>query len=635
MRRCCALLPGLALGLFLAVAVRAQSSLIVLPRVGSSVPVWGRATLLEDTTRQLTLAQVLTPAVAGRFRSTAGRSTQLGFSRSDFWLRVRVRTPDRQPLRGWVLHNLYLFADRLTFFLLDEQTGRVVAERHWGQSVPTPAWIIRYSEPVFPLPLEPGRTYMLLLRTSGNNAKVLNPTLWETHAFYQFALLNTQIQYLYLGSLLLTIVFQLIFFLFTKARNFILYFLYLASFLFVQVHIGNGLLGELYLWPENIWLKQHGVLLAVPLCIGCGMFFFANGLRLWDHSRWLFRLLQLDGAVALVLTAWVLADAETVNSTQHILTIALISNTLVVLACIVSLHKGFKPARYYLLATLSFLGGILSSLLWHKGLLPVNLLTNYAIDLGSLFEVIFFTLGLADDYRRTQRQERQAQQQLIGTLKAQNEQITSALLQGQTVERQRVAADLHDNLGATLSALQWTLSALDKRNLIPAERDLYQTLTQQLDQAYQDVRLLAHNLQPDQLAQHGLAGALTRFVGQINRANGVRFALTLPPDLPRLEARTEFELYSICLELCTNILKHANATEARISLTISNDEQLCLMVSDNGVGLPDALDQGRGLANIRARAEGLGGRWHLESGPGVMHRVVVPVRRLARAETQT
>jgi signal transduction histidine kinase len=219
-------------------------------------------------------------------------------------------------------------------------------------------------------------------------------------------------------------------------------------------------------------------------------------------------------------------------------------------------------------------------------------------------------------------------------LRQKNRAISVAHLQGQTLERQRVAADLHDNLGTTLSSLQWTLSALNKRNLTTEERNVYQTLTQRLDQAYNDVRLLAHNLMPIQLAKTGLAGALQTFMEQINRNNAVRFALTLPPDLPRFEARTEFEVYSICLELCTNILKHAQASEARITL-ILNDNQLNLTVTDNGVGLTDEMSEGRGLQNIRARAEGLGGTWEVgsEPGQGVTHQITVPVRKLARAET--
>ncbi len=219
-------------------------------------------------------------------------------------------------------------------------------------------------------------------------------------------------------------------------------------------------------------------------------------------------------------------------------------------------------------------------------------------------------------------------------LRQKNRAISAAHLQGQTLERQRVAADLHDNLGTTLSSLQWTLSALNKQNLTTDERNLYQTLTQRLDQAYNDVRLLAHNLMPIQLAKTGLAGALHAFVEQINRNNAVRFVLTLPPDLPRFEARTEFEVYSICLELCTNILKHAQASEARITLILS-DNQLNLTVTDNGVGLTDKMSEGRGLQNIRARAEGLGGTWQISSEPGqgVTHQIAVPVRTLARAET--
>ncbi len=149
-------------------------------------------------------------------------------------------------------------------------------------------------------------------------------------------------------------------------------------------------------------------------------------------------------------------------------------------------------------------------------------------------------------------------------LRQKNRAILAALLQGQTLERQRVAADLHDNLGTTLSALHWNLETLDKTRLTPAEQTVYANISQQVGQAYNDVRLLAHNLLPDQLAKQGLGVALHHLVDKLNRGTLVKFQLTGADALPRLGQQTEFELYSICLELLHNILKHANATESQV-----------------------------------------------------------------------
>ncbi len=216
-------------------------------------------------------------------------------------------------------------------------------------------------------------------------------------------------------------------------------------------------------------------------------------------------------------------------------------------------------------------------------------------------------------------------------LRRKNQQITAAHLQGQTLERQRVAADLHDNLGSTLASLGFALSALNTSQLSPPEQTLYAAITGQLRQAYGDLRLLAHNLLPDELAKLGLPAALTNLVAKLNRQTSVAFILDLPPDpaTVRADARTEFELYSICLELSNNVLKHARATQTHISL-FREQHQLVLTVTDNGIGLPTEAERaGKGLQNVRARAEGLGGQWaggRASAQGGVRHRIAVPVR---------
>jgi len=146
------------------------------------------------------------------------------------------------------------------------------------------------------------------------------------------------------------------------------------------------------------------------------------------------------------------------------------------------------------------------------------------------------------------------------TLLQQNAELQAALLQGQTTERKRVAADLHDNLGTSLSALRWNLEAINAKNLNKNEQEAYQNLHSMIDKAYNEVRLLSHNLLPEDLEKQGLQAALQSFVRKINQNTSLKFILSFPENFPRLSPKIEFELYSICLELINNILKHAQAT---------------------------------------------------------------------------
>ena len=220
----------------------------------------------------------------------------------------------------------------------------------------------------------------------------------------------------------------------------------------------------------------------------------------------------------------------------------------------------------------------------------------------------------------------QLSQEKESILLQQNAELQAALLQGQTTERKRVAADLHDNLGTSLSALRWNLEAINVKNLNKNEQEAYKNLHSMIDKAYNEVRLLSHNLLPEDLEKQGLRAALQSFIRKINQNTSLKFALSFPENFPRLSPKTEFELYSICLELINNILKHAQATEASVRFEVESGK-LRLMLSDNGKGLFENGSTGKGLRNIAERVKSLGGTWEVKSeeGLGVVNVIMVNV----------
>ena len=222
------------------------------------------------------------------------------------------------------------------------------------------------------------------------------------------------------------------------------------------------------------------------------------------------------------------------------------------------------------------------------------------------------------------------------SLLKQNAELQAALLQGQTIERKRVAADLHDSLGSTMSSLIYTVNAIDTNKLDEQEKNVYRHLKQMLDTAYNEIRLLSHNLLPEEFEKQGLAEALRYFVRKINQTKTIQFDLSIDPNLGRLSPKIEFELYSICLELINNILKHSKATEAKINLSKVTPPLgrsavavggLNLTISDNGRGFFDNESDGKGIKNVKARIESLDGTWHIQNLPdgGMSSEIVVPI----------
>jgi signal transduction histidine kinase len=211
-------------------------------------------------------------------------------------------------------------------------------------------------------------------------------------------------------------------------------------------------------------------------------------------------------------------------------------------------------------------------------------------------------------------------------LKKKNKEISEAMLKGQATERKRVASDLHDTLGSTLSSIQWSLQAIDSSKMSTIEQKVYQNLTQMLENAYNQVRLLSHNLLPEDLEKQGLKAALEGFVRKINKNTPLQFRLLFSENFPRLPPKTEFELYSICLELINNIMKHADASKAAIEFNVKGT-QLSLIVTDNGHGIKQNHTKGRGLSNVAERTQSLNGTWVVQSSQeeGTENSIELPI----------
>lgn len=182
-------------------------------------------------------------------------------------------------------------------------------------------------------------------------------------------------------------------------------------------------------------------------------------------------------------------------------------------------------------------------------------------------------------------------------------------------ERRRIRRDLHDGLGPQLATMSLKLDAIG--NYLTSDREsaerLVQELTNQVQDAIQDIRRLVYGLRPPALDQLGLVPALCEYAAQ-NSANGLHIRIDAPQTLPSLPAAVEVAAYRIALEGMTNTARHARASQCTVKLNLENE--LYLEIIDNGVGLPAQLPSGVGLASIRERTAELGGVFSLKSSPG-------------------
>lgn len=177
-----------------------------------------------------------------------------------------------------------------------------------------------------------------------------------------------------------------------------------------------------------------------------------------------------------------------------------------------------------------------------------------------------------------------------------------------TQERERLSRDLHDELGANLARLTLLGDQGEGGRGSPLSTAVQHTI--------QTAQQVVWAVNPANDTLEDLVAFLMQQAGRMFEGTGVRCLTEVPPMLPavQLPAAVRKNVFLIAKEACTNILKHANATEARLHVTFDSG-RLALVVEDNGQGLPAGPTRrfGNGLANMRRRAETIGA--DLQIGP--------------------
>ena len=208
-------------------------------------------------------------------------------------------------------------------------------------------------------------------------------------------------------------------------------------------------------------------------------------------------------------------------------------------------------------------------------------------------------------------------------------------------ERTRIAREIHDELGQTLTGLKLQLSFLEESWSERTERKpraLYEAVFHRMrglvDGSIQTVRKIATELRPMMLDNLGLTAAIEWQADEFLKTSGVSCDVSLPEEELSLHRDTSTALFRILQESLTNVVRHAQASRVRVRLWRENDSAV-LEVQDNGVGIATQLIAGPasfGLLSMKERALMLGGTLDVTSGPGAGTRIVVRVPHAVRED---
>lgn len=254
-------------------------------------------------------------------------------------------------------------------------------------------------------------------------------------------------------------------------------------------------------------------------------------------------------------------------------------------------------------------------------------LLNYLLG-GALLAGVLIAYLLFRNYRAGVEKRVQAERMAALEKQREADQLRS-MINGEEQERKRIAQELHDGLGTLLATVKLQFNAVQNERPDIDTVKSYQKADNLLDEACTEVRKISYNLMPAILQQYGLEYALQDLCEGINRSGRLEVSF-IPFGLDfAFDDQTAVSVYRIVQELVKNTLRHAEASELIVQLSVE-DDALNIVVEDDGQGFDPAEklhNPGIGLQSIQSRLALLGGKMEVESSPqaGATFNIDIPL----------
>jgi two-component system sensor histidine kinase UhpB len=193
---------------------------------------------------------------------------------------------------------------------------------------------------------------------------------------------------------------------------------------------------------------------------------------------------------------------------------------------------------------------------------------------------------------------------LLGRIETAQRDHAAAALTAQEAERGRIAQELHDGVGQSLTAVLLELGVLRDQGVPPGSPAL-ERAREGVRASLDEVRAVARNLRPGVLSDLGLRSAVAALTSDLFPDGGTHVRRGVAPGLPELSDEAELVVFRVAQEALTNVARHAGADTVEVTLSPAGGD-VVLTVADDGRGIPVGAD-GTGLRGMRERAALVGG----------------------------
>ena len=386
-------LAGLALWCAgVGVAAAATVAPLVLDAETSSIPLSPRVAYRHDAGAADGATEAFRRAEAGEFQPLPDGTPTFGFQDGAYWFYLPLVNRDAAEPR-WLLVQEYALSDQVDLYLRYPD-GRI-EHASSGDHAPFNSRFIRYRYPNFRLDLPPGQRVEVLFRVQSESSMQVPLVLYTPKAFAE---LMRDAQFstgLYYGIVLALLFYNFVLWVMLRDGGYFWYLLHTGAFGLVLFTL-NGY-GFEYFWPNWPWMADAAVPLSICLAL-IGMQQFSRSF-LELRERWPAGnrvSLALIGFFVLlgIASFWLPYSTSTPLASRMVL----LGVLWIIVATIVMLRRGYRPARLFLLAWSLFLAGTAAFTLLAFGIVPRNFWTLNGVQIGSALEMLLLSLALGSRY---------------------------------------------------------------------------------------------------------------------------------------------------------------------------------------------------------------------------------------------
>ncbi|MCP4130933.1 MAG: hypothetical protein GY754_08110, partial [bacterium] len=361
---------------------------------------------LEDPQGTITIRGIESGKYDHRFTRNTGGTPNMGYVNSAYWVRFSCVFPTGE--KKWLLELEYPLLDYVDLYIPGAAGTRKKIET--GDMILFKKRQIKHHNFVFFLPTKAGTEQVYYVRLQSEGSIQMPFLIWSQKAFTEKVNLEQTVMGIYFGIMLVMILYNICIFIVIRNFSYFFYVLHIFFMLLAQSSF-SGYTYE-FLWPGSPEWANSSILLLASLGVAMAVLFS----RLFLQTKKLFPTIDKFIIFSLVLITAFAGFSFLVRYSTAVQCMSVLV-MMIAIACmvigIICLAKGYRAARFYLLAWFVFFIGIIAYILKSFGILPFHFLTEHAIKIGGSLEVILLSFALADRIGIINREKEHARRETV------------------------------------------------------------------------------------------------------------------------------------------------------------------------------------------------------------------------------